>query len=155
IEQTSKVEGSVTTSGATLGVDGTQQAPSGATSSASQTDNDPNTNTTTQPSCPVSQASSTPLQQFDPGGSGNGITLTPGSTDTGCTVSAVAASSSSSPACNDTLGTPQNTALPCGSGSVQQSGTTESAGLTLSLAGVSLGTPSLATVAAAPNAGKT
>ncbi|MBV9412134.1 MAG: hypothetical protein JO148_11100 [Acidimicrobiia bacterium] len=152
IEQTSKVQGSLTTSGTALTVGGSAQTPSGATTVSSQADNDPATPATTQPSCPTSQASTSTLSAFDPGGSGNGLSLTSSSGDTGCTASTASASSSSTPTCNDTLGTPQNTGLPCGSGNVQQTGATESAGLTLSPA--SLGSTSIGSVAGAPSASK-
>jgi type II secretory pathway pseudopilin PulG len=155
IEQTSSVSGSLTTSGSTLGVNGTQQPPAGDTSSASRDDNDPGNSSTKQPSCPISQGSPTTQQAFDPTNSGNGITLTSGSTDTGCTVSMGAASSSSSPTCNNIGGIPQNSGLPCGSGTVQQTGTTASAGLTIGLAGAPLASVTLASVAAAPSASKT
>ena len=154
VEQTSKIEGSVTMGATALSVGGTDQSPSTTTSAASQTDNDPATNTTNQPSCPVTQGSTTTKQYNDPGGSGNGIALTTSSGDSGCTVSTATAASSSSPSCNDTLNSPVNTGLPCGSGNVQQSGTSESAALNIGLAGVSLGTVSLATAASAPAASK-
>ncbi|TMK89274.1 MAG: type II secretion system protein [Actinobacteria bacterium] len=154
IEQIYRVEGGVTTGGANLSAGGVAQQPVGAQSSSSQVDNDPATQTTSQPSCPISQGSTTPLADFDPGGSGNGITLNANSTDSGCTVSTTNASSSSSPLCSDTLGSAVTTGLPCGSGSIQDGGTTQSAALTIALAGVSLGTSSLATITAAPSASK-
>jgi type II secretory pathway pseudopilin PulG len=155
IEQTSKIQGSVTMGATSLFVGGTEQSPSTTTSAASQTDNDPATNTTNQPLCPITQGSTTNKTYNDPGGSGNGITLATSSGDSGCTVSTAAASSSSSPTCNDTSNTPVNTGLPCASGNAQQSGTTESAALNLGLAGVSLGSVSVATAASAPSASKT
>ena len=154
IEQTSKVEGSLTTSGTALTVGGTALTPSGSTSVSSQADNDPATPATTQPSCPTSQGSTSTLSAVDPGGSGNGLSLTSSSGDTGCTVSTASASSSSTPSCNDTTGTSVNTGLPCGSGNIQQTGASESAGLSLGLAGISLGSTSIASVAAAPSASK-
>jgi prepilin-type N-terminal cleavage/methylation domain-containing protein len=152
IEQTSKVEGSVTTGGSTLSVGGTPLTPAGSTTSSSQTDNDPATNSSTQPSCPISQSSTT--TQSYTGGSGNGVALADSSGDSGCTVSTAQAASSSSPTCNDISGLPVNTSLPCGSGNVQQTGSTQSASLTLGLGGVSLGSTALASVAAAPSASK-
>jgi len=155
IEQTSKVEGSVTTGATNLSVGGTPLTPAGGGASASsQADNDPATTAATQPPCPVSQTSTITQSAFDPTNSGNGISLATSSADTACTVSTAAASASSSPTCNDTAGLVQSTNLPCGSGNVQDSGTTQSAGLTIALAGVSLGSASLATVAAAPSSSK-
>jgi Tfp pilus assembly protein PilV len=150
IEQTSHVQGQITTGATTLSVGGTPLSPVGGASATAQSDSDPGTNPTPQPTCPITQSSTSPLQASDLGGSGNGITLSDSSADSGCTVSTAASSSSSSPTCNDTLGTPQNTGLPCGSGNVQQSGTSQSAALTLGLAGLSLGSTSVATVASAP-----
>jgi len=152
IEQTSKVEGSLTTSETAVNAGSAQS--SGATTVSSQADNDPATPATTQPSCPSSQGSTSTVSAFDPGGSGNGLSLTASSGDTGCTVSTASASSSSTPTCNDTTGTPLNTGLPCGSGNIQQTGSSEAAGLTLGLAGVSLGSTSIASVGAAPSASK-
>ena len=57
--------------------------------------------------------------------SGNTLTLTPSTTDAGSTVSTVSASAS--PACIDLAGTTLVSSLPCGSGSLTQSGTTMSA----------------------------
>ncbi|MBV8295704.1 MAG: hypothetical protein JO085_02615 [Acidimicrobiia bacterium] len=155
IEQTSKVQGSVSTGSAALTVDNNATTVGGA-SASSQADNDPAAPAGTQPPCPTSQGVTTPNPSAFDGGGINGITMTASAGDSGCTVSTAAATSSASPACTDVSGTALNTTLPCGSGSVQQQGSTaESAALSLGLNGLSLGATTIASVAAAPTATKT
>lgn len=144
IEQASSILGSILTTGALI--DTSSEQVTGSQSASSSADNDPGSAQSGSSTGSASNSGTTTLQASGSGLDANSISLAlSGSTDTGSTTSTAAASSN--PACHDLSGTVQTTGLPCGSGSVIQSGTT--AALTMGLfSGLSsLGTTPLVSVA--------
>ncbi|HLI72563.1 MAG TPA: hypothetical protein VKU86_01700 [Acidimicrobiales bacterium] len=120
IEQVSSVLGSVEASGGVIDTSGGPQAY-GSSKASSAADNDPGSTTGTSQTNAFSQTgSSSSVSGSGPGA--NSITVASSWSDNGTTTST--ASASSSPACHDLAGVTQATGLPCGSGSVTQSGTT-------------------------------
>jgi len=133
IEQVSSVMGAVDTSGGVITTPTGSQTV-GSNRATSGADNDPGT------PGGASQTNSTSQSGMSltagPGGSADSIGISSGWADSGVTTSTAAASAS--PACADLGGSPQLTGLPCGSGSMTQSGTTS-----LVSAGLYAGTASL------------
>jgi Tfp pilus assembly protein PilV len=118
IEQTSSILGSVLTSGGQIiSPDGDQAGGSNKASSAA--DNDPGTAGGAYQTSTTSQSGGS-FTLTGPGSHANSIGLTLGPSDAGTTTST--ASASSSQGCSDLGGYVQATSLPCGSGSVTQSG---------------------------------
>ncbi|HUY63138.1 MAG TPA: hypothetical protein VMV14_01320 [Acidimicrobiales bacterium] len=145
IEQVSSITGSAQTSGGAINA--TQSQSTGSVAGTASADNDPGTARNMSSSASVSQSAST-IQAAGSGSNANWISTSPGTADSGS--STATASASTSPACNDLAGTAQMTGLPCGSSNAALTGSTASLLMGLFAQGVSLGTATIASVAAQP-----
>ena len=146
IEQTSSALGTADSTAGLLHMTAGNDQTSGGVAASSSADNDPATSSAATNSATVSQGAGA----VSSSSSGNSITLTPSTTDSGTTVSTAIASAS--PACTDLGGTTLLSSLPCGSGSISQSGTTMSAAMALAPNGAGLGSATLASIASQPAA---
>jgi hypothetical protein len=148
IEQVAKVLGQSKTSGGAFHLNDDSTVSTGDVIAAVQADNDPGSTANPSQSASALQSGSS-ISQNDGTANPNSITIAPGSLDTGGAVST--SSASVNPACNDLLAIPLTTALPCGSGKVQQLGTALSLSSGLYSGSSSLGSILIASVAAAPS----
>ena len=149
IEQVSAAQGRATTSGVSLDITGQSVQNSGAQLGASASDTDPVSTALVYSQTPVSQGSPATLSAT------NGyfsLVLTPSPTETGNSISTSSASSSTN-LCPDPLGINQNDLLPCGSGSLQQTGLM-SGTFSVGAGAIPMGNALLGSIAAAPSAAK-
>lgn len=149
IEQVSAAQGRATTSGVSLDIAGQSVQNSGAQAGATASDTDP-----VSTASPYSQAAAT---QGSPStlSASNGyfsLVLTPSPTETGSSTSTSNASSSTN-LCPDPLGINQNDLLPCGSGSLQQTGLM-SGTFSVGAGPIPMGNALLGSIAAAPSAAR-
>jgi hypothetical protein len=146
VEQISSVQGTSRTSGAGITLTGEDEQVIGKQAVSSVAGNDPS-----QGGQQDYQSVTTPAQNSQqlcdptPCGTGNFIRVTSSAADTGTTRSTTSATTSPSHLCPTVSGVNQNDALPCGSTDSKQGGAMSTA---LSLQGSSLGTATLASVAA-------
>lgn len=144
IEQTTTMEGSALSSGGNWPDGGVS---TGIVEALSEADDDPATGYGTNQTTALSQSSSV-LQDKGSGTYANSVTVTPSASDTGSTTSTVDAATSQG--CDDLSATAQNTSLPCSGSWVNQSAAASMA-LGLYAGTSSLGTATLASVAAQPS----
>jgi hypothetical protein len=149
IEQVSAAQGRATTSGVTLDINGQSVQNSGAQAGATASDTDPVSTASPYSQASVTQGSPSTLS------ASNGyfsLVLTPSPTETGSSISTSNATSSAN-LCPDPLGINQNDLLPCGSGSLQQTGLM-SGTFSVGAGAVPMGNALLGSMAAAPTAAK-
>ena len=149
IEQVSAAQGRATTSGVSLDITGQSVQNSGAVAGSTASDTDPVSTASPYSQAAVSQGSPATLS------ASNGyfsLVLTPSPTETGNSISTSNASSSTN-LCPDPLGINQDDALPCGSGSLQQTGLM-SGTFSVGAGAIPMGNALLGSIAAAPSAAK-
>jgi hypothetical protein len=150
IEQVSAAQGRATTSGVSLDIVGQSVQSSGAQAGATASDTDPVSTALPYSQAAVNQGSPSTLS------ASNGyfsLVLTPSATETGNSISTSSASSSTN-LCPDPLGINQNDQLPCGSGSLQQTGLM-SGTFSVGAGPIPMGNSLLGSIGAAPTAAKT
>jgi hypothetical protein len=149
IEQVSAVQGRVTTSGVSLDILGQSLLSSGTQTGATASDTDPVSTAPPYSQATVSQGSPSTLSTSTGYFS---LVLNPSPTETGTSTSTSAASSSTN-LCPDPLGINQNDQLPCGSGSLQQTGLM-SGTFSVGAGAIPMGNALLGSIGAAPTAAK-
>jgi prepilin-type N-terminal cleavage/methylation domain-containing protein len=150
IEQVSAAQGRATTSGVSLDIVGQSVQNSGAQAGATASDTDPVSTASPYSTAAVSQGSPATLS------ASNGyfsLVLTPSPTETGSSTSTSSATSSTN-LCPDPLGINQNDQLPCGSGSLQQTGLM-SGTFSVGAGPIPMGNALLGSIGTAPTAART